>query len=287
MSAELPASRDVLSRALAVLEELIGNEGREAMGTRELAARLRLSPATAHRILVMLENRGLAERRPGGFGLGVAWWRLASESMSRAPYTAAVAEVLREVASQTGEGVVFSLYDSTRRQLFYAAAIESPHAIRHVIRRNEWLSIYLGASGLAILAFLPAEEQQSILDQAELRPVTSTTITDRDALERELERIRAAGYAQSDGQRVAGARSVAAPVWGQGTLPRGSLMISAPVSRADDATRSAWIPLVIEAAGSLTTRLGGRLPPEYPYPMPRQHPQQRPGDQRDEPSPET
>lgn len=263
MVASSSAQRDVLSRAFEVLEELIANEGRPALGPRELAKRLNLPPGSAYRVLVALEQRGLAVRRPDGFALGVAWWRLASETMSRMPLASETGDVMREVARETGEGVVFSLYDRSRRQLIYAAVEESKHPIRHVVLLNEWLPIYVGASGLAILAFLPEAERRLVLDEADFQQLTAFTITDRAELEHELERVRAVGYAYSHGQRVAGARSVAAPVWGDDELPRGSLMISGPESRVDAEIRRRWASLVVDAATSLTLRLGGRQPSTY------------------------
>jgi IclR family acetate operon transcriptional repressor len=255
--------RDLLSRAFEVLEELIANEGRPALGPRELAKRLNLPPASAHRALAALEQRGLAVRRPDGYALGVAWWRLASETMARMPVASETGDVMREVARETGEGVVFSLYDRSRRQLIYAAVEESKHPVRHVVPLNEWLPLHVGASGLAILAFLPEPERRLVLDEADFQQLTAFTITDRAELERELERVRATGYAYSHGQRVAGARSVAAPVWGDDEVPRGSLMVSGPESRVDAETRTRWARLVVDAATSLTLRLGGRQPSDY------------------------
>lgn len=257
------AQRDILSRAFEVLEELIANEGQPPLGPRELAKRLQLAPTSAHRVLVALEQRGLAVRRPGGYALGVAWWRLASETMGRMPLASETGEVMRAVARESGEGVVFSLYDRSRRQLIYAAVEESTHAIRHVVRTNEWLPVYVGASGLAILAFLPEDEQRAVLDEAKFQQLTEFTITDRAELEAEIAHVRAVGYAYSHGQRVAGARSVAAPVWGDDELPRGSLMISGPESRVDDTIRTRWAGLIADAATSLTLRLGGRQPSTY------------------------
>jgi DNA-binding IclR family transcriptional regulator len=60
--------------------------------------------------------------------------------------------------------------------MLFAAAVESPQPIRHVRPVNEWLPVHGGASGRALLAFLPEAEREAILE-GPLEPVTENTVT--------------------------------------------------------------------------------------------------------------
>lgn len=60
------------------------------------------------------------------------------------------------------------------------------------------LPIHASATGKCILAWLPPERRRELIESAELRRYTATTITDPDALETELAAIRERGYALDD-----------------------------------------------------------------------------------------
>ena len=73
--------------------------------------------------------------------------------------------------------------------------------------------LFAGAAGKAILAFEPQEEQERVLAQP-LRLVSTGRAITAAKLRKELITIRAAGYAVSRSETVAGANALAAPVFG-------------------------------------------------------------------------
>jgi IclR family pca regulon transcriptional regulator len=70
--------------------------------------------------------------------------------------------------------------------------------------------------GKVLLAHLPAERLQAVLDQMELGRRGPNTLTDRRALEAELARVRERGLAINNEELAYGLRSIAAPVRGAG-----------------------------------------------------------------------
>src|SRR3546814_16357197 len=75
------------------------------------------------------------------------------------------------------------------------------------------LSLYWGASGKAILAFLPDDEIEQILRREGASPASGEKPPSLRARMAELREVRARGYAISEGQKLPGARGVAAPVF--------------------------------------------------------------------------
>jgi DNA-binding IclR family transcriptional regulator len=63
-----------------------------------------------------------------------------------------------------------------------------------------------------LLAFKSSEERAKLLDNLPLEKFTHRTITDRDLLESELERIVSTGYAIDNEEYVLGVSCVAVPV---------------------------------------------------------------------------
>ncbi|HTU02960.1 MAG TPA: IclR family transcriptional regulator C-terminal domain-containing protein, partial [Candidatus Sulfotelmatobacter sp.] len=119
---------------------------------------------------------------------------------------------------------------------------------------------HAGASGLAIMAFLSKEERQTIIERTRLAPLTDRTITDPVALEEELARVRARGYAFSRSQRTQGAVAVAAPIWGPDGRILGELNVSVPESRFDAGMRPRLAQLVVRHAKRIMEKLGARAP---------------------------
>ncbi|RQG88071.1 IclR family transcriptional regulator [Natrarchaeobius halalkaliphilus] len=87
------------------------------------------------------------------------------------------------------------------------------------------------ATGKAMLAFLPEERVETILDKQGLPSKTSNTITDRDVFLEELHEIRERGYSYNDEEEIEGLRAVGAPITDQHGNVLGSVSVSGPTSR--------------------------------------------------------
>jgi IclR family pca regulon transcriptional regulator len=71
---------------------------------------------------------------------------------------------------------------------------------------------YATSMGRVMLAALSADRLAAYLSEADLRGLTGHTITSQSALQRELTKIRAQGWAVVDQELEEGLRSVAAPI---------------------------------------------------------------------------
>ena len=87
---------------------------------------------------------------------------------------------------------------------------------------------YASSLGRAILAFLPEDEAQAILDRSDLQPITSRTMVDPRRLRAELRRVHTRGYVVNDQEIADGLRGVAAPILGASQRPIAALNISIP-----------------------------------------------------------
>lgn len=69
------------------------------------------------------------------------------------------------------------------------------------------------ALGKAILAFLPAGEQKSVINRIEFHPYTEKTIVTKEDLQKDLDEIRKRGYAIDDGEVDRSCFCVAMPIF--------------------------------------------------------------------------
>ncbi len=140
-----------------------------------------------------------------------------------------------------------------------AATVDSPHPIRQARQIAEWLPVTAGATGLAILAFLPEAEQHAILARP-LPTITSRTTTDRAALEQILARMRTQGYALTRGERTPGAVGVGAPIFGPAGRVIGSVGMTQPEQRFRPEDERQHAERVIAAARAITEQLSSSAP---------------------------
>jgi DNA-binding IclR family transcriptional regulator len=253
---QVERQRNPVARAFRLLVWMAEQEG-ETWGVREIAAGVGMHPSTVHRLLATLEPDGLVRRDPGSgrYGLGLEFLRAAWRTASRNSLAQLGVPVLRRLRDETGETAVLGVYDHARRAMLLVASVESEHAVRNVRPLHTWMPVHGGASGRALLAWLPDEERAAVLG-GPLAAVTDATITTRGALERNLEEVRRQGYALSRGERVPGGVGVAAPVLDAGGRVVAAVGITMPEQRFAPADEPRLAALVVAAAAELGERLG-------------------------------
>lgn len=254
-------TRNPVARAFAILQWMVDAPG-SAWGLREIAKGMGMHPSTLYRVLSHLEASGLVQQDPETerYGLGLGFLRLAWKAADRNPVREVALPVLKALVDGTGETALLALYDPLRHEMLLAATVDSPHPIRQIRQVGEWLPVTAGATGLAILAFLPDAEQRTILAQP-LPAITPQTVTNAAALALALSRIRQQTYAITRGERTPGAVGIAAPIFGPGGAVIGSIGITLPEQRFQPNDEQEQAAQVIAAARSITEHLHGNATP--------------------------
>ncbi len=110
--------------------------------------------------------------------------------------------------------------------------------------------------GKAILAHLPDDRVERIVERSGLPSKTDKTIVDLPRLKRELERTRQAGYGMADQEDVDNLRAVGAAILNFQDVPVAGLAISALSSQMDDRRMAELGAGVREAAAAISEQLG-------------------------------
>jgi DNA-binding IclR family transcriptional regulator len=244
-------SREPVGRALDVLV-WIADHRSDPLVVRQIARDLDTTPSTVHRILGAFQRHGLIARGSNGeYVPGLELYRICASIAEDLSLTRIAQPHLRALSEQCNETTLFGMYDSARGQMIFVDRVESLHPLRYVVEMHRWIPLHSGATGLAILAFLPEEERRRIY-AAGLTAQTPGTIVTVDVLEAELERIRKQGYAQSLGQRTPGAAGFGAPVFDSAGNVCGDLCVTLPVYRLEDVSRDTIVSLLVAASQRVT-----------------------------------
>lgn len=250
-------SRNPLSKALSILRWLLDSD-LDSFGVREVAAALDMTPSAAHRSITALVEEGFLRRMPdeSRYGLGLELFRLVQQAKDRFPLRRIAMPAMERLRDTCGEAVFLNLYDPARQEIIGVAAAESMQPLRYVVVLQEWKSLHVGASGLAILAYLPPADRQQVYAATGLRAATEASITDEVEMEALLEQVREDGYALTKGQRISGAVGMAAPIRGPGGALIGSLGISIPEPRYEDGFADAHAAALLATASEISTMAG-------------------------------
>ena len=241
-------------RALSILT-VLGAHGPSA-SISDLVGAIGFPLSTTHRLLQALVEAGYAVQDPvtKRYTLGPNALRLGEQAADRGGLRTVARPILERLRAQTRETVFLSRKDGL--EIEYLEVLTSDRSLRMVGEPGERGPVYATSQGKSILAFVPEDERNAIIDQLELVPLTRYTITDKQALCAELAQIRAQGYAVNDQQREIGTRSVAAPILDVTGYPIAATCVGAPTSRSRGPhLRKVLAPLVIVAAADVSARL--------------------------------
>ena len=120
---------------------------------------------------------------------------------------------------------------------------------------------YATSMGRVLLAYLPPDELERHLNQAELKPLTDRTIVKIDQLEQELARVRAQGWCMVDQELEIGLRSIAVPLSDASGRVIAAINVSGRASEGDvDDFRSRFLEPLQSAASKMRVDLSASKP---------------------------
>lgn len=192
-----------VARAFAILD--LFTESRPHLTARDVARELDLNNVTAHRFLHSLESVGaLVPVSRGTYRLGHLFVDLARRVNSHKVLADAVQPVLDWIVETINEGTIASIFEGDS---VVCLATALPNRSLFVdVRPGMRLEAHCTSHGKVWLASFDEKTLNKLLDELPFPALTERTITQREALERELQAVRTQGYAINDGEREDGLR---------------------------------------------------------------------------------
>ena len=246
-----------MSQSIQRAIDLIRRSAEGPLSLTDAAELLDVHKSTALRVLQTLEAARFVRKTGAGtyvFGSGlIELSELTLNSMDLRPFAT---PLLRTLQRRTGHTV--HLAQLTGDEIIYIEKVGSPTptTIQLPSRVGHAVSIYASAVGKVILAHLPRDERDRLLQHVEFERYTATTFSDRDTLEIELAGIRSRGWAVDNGEHDAYVMCVAVPVRDSRGLVVAALSITAVEFVASLATLEGYLPQLLDTATALSLELG-------------------------------
>ena len=239
-----------VGRALQLLGVLADADG--SVTVKHVSEAMHVAPSTAHRLLNLLKKEGFVESSAESrqYAIGPAFYRVAARVMSSVSTTTIAQPVMEAIADEFDETVLFGVYLPAEQALSFASRADGRQRLTYRVDMHRPLSLVWGASGRAVLAFLPDAVISAIVANEGKSPATGAPPMAESVVREDLQRIRERGWALSESEKLPDARGIAAPVFGPSGVV-GSLCLTTPIVRQ---TR-----VSVEAIGQSMAAYGRKL----------------------------
>ncbi|ADB63504.1 transcriptional regulator, IclR family (plasmid) [Haloterrigena turkmenica DSM 5511] len=247
------------ARSLALIDRI---QERGGANLPQLAEDLSLAKSTVYKHVSTLYECGYLVKEGDEYHIGPKFLDLGEHARSRKVGYQFADDAVRELTDATDEEVDFVIEDHGRVVTIsesYHKWVKHPDesdSNRYRARMGTYYHMHATASGKAILAELPRERTEAILDRWGLPANTDNTITDHRAFFEELERVDDRGYAIDDEEFTAGLRSVGMAVDRPDGPPIGAMSVSGPSYRiTDEVIDQNIVPVLERTVESFERRL--------------------------------
>jgi DNA-binding IclR family transcriptional regulator len=253
--ASTPGSAPALDRALDILELL--SQSPVGMTLSELSEQLELPKNSVFRITQTLLARGYLDRDLDtlAFRLTSRLLRLATPRWGSVSLSAISRDSMIALRDQTRETVQLGVLSGLEGVII--DQVEGLEPLRISVDLGLRFSLHNNAPGKLLLAYLPAEQQNTLLAKIKLTPTTPRTIRSKSELLTECSRIVECGYAVDFAESDEGINCVAAPIVNANELVVAALWISGPAKRLPRSKFRELGTMVCVAARRISHKVGG------------------------------
>jgi len=239
-----------LQRSFAIIETLAELE---QCTVSELTERTPYTVSTVYEHLSTLQERGyVLKEEDKTYRLSTQFLELGSRVRRSRVRERLVRSSISDLAEKTGEVVWFTLEEHGIGVNLYKSI--GARGIQTYGREGKEVHLHCSAAGKSMLAELPDDRVDAIVDEHGLPAYTDSTITDRSRLFSELDRIREQGFARCDCETLESVRAVGASVrLADDTI--GAITVGGPKNRLRGAHYEEQLPeQVLEHANELELR---------------------------------
>lgn len=234
------------------------------LGVREVARLTNLSTSVCGRLMAGMKNWGVLVQNnvTKGYSIGPKPLRWAEIYSANLDIRNVAFPFINELLLRSKETISLYILDNDERLCI--ERMESAQNVRIVARIGRRLPLFAGSAGKVLLAFLPYQKQEEIIQKTEFKPFTEHTITNPQELRRELIKIKKQGYAYSNGEWVSDAAGVAAPIFDHKGDVIAAITISGPSNRFTPDAVKTHIINVLHFADLISRELG-YIGNDYPH----------------------
>ncbi len=250
MSPNRATGTQAIDRAASLLVKILDSE--RPLTFTQLMNQTGLAKGTASRILGALERSELIQRtKDGAFEAGAIVNRFALKGGGNLALSTALQPALESISEKTGEAVSLAVagFDSVEN----ISQVQSTFLLGSRDWVGENVPYHCSAAGKVLLAF-----GVQVLPEGRLEKIAPKTLTSRTELARELETVRARGYAVINGELEEGLVAISVPVFDANQNVIAAVSVSGPDGRITPERVKLFANLLKQEVSKIKINIGAK-----------------------------
>jgi IclR family KDG regulon transcriptional repressor len=243
-----------VSRAFGILS--LFTHSTPSLGITEISRSLNLPKGTVHGLTRTLLKAGFLQQDPATkkYHLGLKIYELGVILAATLEINVKAEGPAQQLTKRTHLVSRIAIWDGNSALITLNVDPRSYASFVHQIGPR--IPAYCSAVGKVLLAFLEEQELDAYLDQTELVPYTSKTITERERLVKELEKTRQRGYSTDQEETLLGLACIGAPLFGRGGRCEASISLSGDPDLIYGKQRKGLVEGLLRTAGEISRSTG-------------------------------
>ncbi len=249
-----------LKRAAAILDAVARKP--KGVSLVQLSAELGLRNSTAFHLIQTLVNLGfltqLADNRR--YRIGTRLFTLAAGALDETALLSLATPILERLSAETGQAAHLAI--RSKQDIIVIARTAASGLLQLAGHPGATRPAHATAIGKTLLAAMPPEDFDHLLETLPLPAFTPNTLTDRLGLAREIETVRHTGIAHDNCELDADVRCIAVPVHDFAGRCAAAMGLSGPAWRLSPQALKEKSLQLRAAAAELSRQLGSRISSE-------------------------
>lgn len=247
----LVASVDRAIELLFMLES-----GPLEMGVTEISKALGVQKSTVHNLLQTLLARDFVRKTDTGrYTLGFRLMPLGLACTERLDIRRIASPILNELVNQAKEVVLLAVLSAG--QITIIEKIEPPRQVFMVPRFDYCNTFHSSGLGKIFLAFGPDDLVKKVMS-LKLQQYTQSTITDKNVLAKEIDKIREQGYSVACNETIEGVTCIGAPILNANGKIEAAIAVSSATSWLGKEEYEPMVRILKRKASMVSQQLGYR-----------------------------
>ncbi|MDR0922531.1 MAG: IclR family transcriptional regulator [Lactobacillales bacterium] len=221
----------VLVKAIEILDYL--RDSKQAPTATDMVRDLALTKSTLSKILQTMQYYHLVEKEneSNRYSMGGRLIGYGEKASAQFSIEAIVHPYMESLLKEIGETVHLGVEEND--YMMYIQKMDSTEVVHLRSRIGETVRLYSSAMGKAVLASKSASEIRTYMKKTTLEPLTTHTITDKKAFEKEIQTVQKLGYAVDNRENEDSVYCIGVALVKKGKI-YGALSISVPLYRLTD-----------------------------------------------------
>ncbi|ADE56051.1 IclR family transcriptional regulator [Coraliomargarita akajimensis] len=247
-----------LERALKILQLL--SEHPQGLAQKDLIDALAVSKNSIYRITQTLIEHGYIARDEASrhYTLTRKMMMVGASAMGDDHLVEKSIETMRKLRDEANASIYIAVLEGTKGVILEQAIGGSP--FKFSVDLGSRFHLHSGAPGKALLAFLPEDEAEDLMNQIEMIRFNERTITSKAAMRKEMQAIRERGYATDCAEEFEGCHCVGSVIRDHRNYPIAMLWATGTSFNLTEARFGEIGERIVDATNRISQKFGYNVP---------------------------